>query len=332
MYTTAHARPDTALAARIVRSVPMRYAGGADPSLDRPSHVRAASALARAGDRLAVVQDDANFVALVDPRTGEAEAVALPAGEGGVRLFDDGRGNKRFKLDLESCLVGRVGGREVLLALGSGSTPVRERIAVVDDLEGPAPAARLVDASALYGILREMRGFSGSEMNVEGAVVLPGGTLRLFNRGNGAAGGGHLPVDATCDLDLDAFLAWLDDPSLPPPAPSHVIQYELGEIGGCRLTFTDAAAFEGRVYFTASAEESPDATRDGPVAGSAIGVFDTDGSGRWARVIGEDGAPFDGKVEAILLRDARSAWLLVDRDDPDAASELCEAALDGPWT
>ena len=51
---TARARPDPSLAARVVRSVPLLYAAGADPSLDRPAHVRAASGMARVGDRVAV--------------------------------------------------------------------------------------------------------------------------------------------------------------------------------------------------------------------------------------------------------------------------------------
>ncbi|MGZ3477188.1 MAG: hypothetical protein ACXWUG_26785, partial [Polyangiales bacterium] len=44
----------------------LRYGLGADPSIDRPAHVRAASAVVRMGTRLAIVQDDASFLALVD--------------------------------------------------------------------------------------------------------------------------------------------------------------------------------------------------------------------------------------------------------------------------
>src|SRR3712207_3817046 len=88
------ARHDPALETRVVRRLPMRYAAGADATLDRPAHVRAASGLVWHGPRLVVVQDDTNFLALVDPATGLAESIALPAGEGGRRQFDDGRGNK----------------------------------------------------------------------------------------------------------------------------------------------------------------------------------------------------------------------------------------------
>jgi uncharacterized protein DUF6929 len=321
-------RADPALGARIVRAVPLRYAAGADPALDRPAHVRAASGITRVDGRLVVVQDDANFVALVDPETGLAEPVTLPAGEGGLRQFDDLRGNKRFKLDLEGCAVAREGEEEVLLALGSGSLPPRERIVLLRGIGRARPEARVADASALYARLRACTGFAGSELNVEGAAVV-GGRLRLFNRGNGAAQDGLLPVNAACDLDLAHLLAYVDDPSsVPPPEPEDVVQYEIGEIDGLPLTFTDAAVHAGRVWFTAAAEASPDAVRDGPVAGCAIGVLEGDG-GRWTELRDADGRRFAGKVEGLLPRDASSGWVIVDHDDPTRASELCEVELAG---
>jgi hypothetical protein len=68
------------------------------------------------GGRLAVIQDDANFVAFVDAESGDVDALALSPGEGGARCFDDARGNKAHKLDLEACIVH--GSR--LIAFGSG--------------------------------------------------------------------------------------------------------------------------------------------------------------------------------------------------------------------
>jgi hypothetical protein len=323
--------PGAAMRARIVRRLPMRYAAGADPAQDRPPHVRAGSALARVGDRLAVVQDDANFVALVDPATGLARPVALPRGAAGLRQFDEGRGNKRFKMDLEACAaVPDVDdpGRTMLLALGSGSAERRERVVLLRGLDGPGPEVRVVDAPALYERLRARRDFSGSQMNVEGAVVI-GERLRLFARGNGAPKDGVLPVNATCDLDLARLLAYLRDPaSANPPDPADVVQYDLGEIGGERLGFTDAALVAGRVWFSAAAEDSPDAYHDGPVAGSALGVLD-EGGGRWTELVDEEGRRFAGKVEGLLPRGETSAWVVVDADDPDRPSELCEVELEG---
>ena len=55
---------------------------------------------------------------------------------------------------------------------------------------------RLFDATALYDVLAADRAFSGSELNLEGAVV-DGPSLRLFQRGNGATIDGREPIDAT---------------------------------------------------------------------------------------------------------------------------------------
>jgi hypothetical protein len=324
---------DPALTARVVRSVPLLYAHGADPGEDRPAHVRSASGLLRAGGRLAVIQDDANFVALADPATGQASAIALPAGDGGLRQFDDVRGNKRFKLDLESCvMLSHPAGGATLVAFGSGSTAFREKIVVIRGIESSGPDVRVVDASALYALLRAETGFAGSELNVEGAA-LTDGALRLFNRGNGAPRNGLLPVNATCDLDLSKFLAFIDDPSAaPPPLPCGVTQYDLGGIGGLALTFTDAAEWGGRVLYTAAAEASPDATRDGPVAGCAIGIIQG-GEARFAVVEVAGGARYAGKIEGILPHPEHPGhfWAVIDRDDPAAPSELLEVELGGGW-
>ena len=77
---TIRARLVPSLSARILRTVPLLYADGADEALDRPAHVCSASGIVRVARRIAVIQDDANFVALIDPETGFAHAVTLPAG------------------------------------------------------------------------------------------------------------------------------------------------------------------------------------------------------------------------------------------------------------
>ena len=327
------ARRDDALRARVVRGVPLVYAAGADPALDRPAHVRAGSGLAWIGGALCCVQDDANFVARIDPATGISQPLVLPAGEGGLRQFDDTRGNKGFKLDLEACTAVPDGrGGEMLLGLGSGSSPRRERILRVADVGAPHPYVELREAITFYARLREAREFSGSELNVEGAVWR-GGHVLLLNRGNGAAVDGYSAVDATCEVDWAALLAYLDGPGgNPAPAPQSIRQYDLGTIDGWRLGFTDAAAVGDALVYTATAEASPNAVDDGPVAGSALGVIGADGDVRWTELEYATGGRFDGKVEG-LARGTRpgTMYVIVDRDDPHRPSELCEVELAGDW-
>jgi hypothetical protein len=322
--------PDPALRATVVARTPLRYAEGADRALDRPDHVRAGSSLARVPGGLAIVQDDANFVALLAP-DGRVHAVTLPAGDGERRQFDDGRGNKRFKLDLEASFSALVGGESWLVAFGSRSMRARETVAIVRGWERGAPSPTLVHVPALYTALRATAAFAGGELNVEGAL-LDGDRVRLFNRGNGAARDGRLPADATCDLAWPALLAHLASPAaVPPPEPHDVVTYDLGTIDGVRLTFTDAIAWRDRVLFLAAAERSADATVDGPVAGAAVGVIDRDGRTRWAPLHSADGQRFPGKPEGLAIADDGTLTLVLDVDDPERPAELCAVVLAGEW-
>jgi hypothetical protein len=51
-----------------------------------------------------LIQDDANFVAFLEDGGESVHSISLPAGTGGHRQFDDRRGNKAHKLDLEACV------------------------------------------------------------------------------------------------------------------------------------------------------------------------------------------------------------------------------------
>jgi hypothetical protein len=336
------AERDPSLTARVVRRVSMRYSAGADPASDRPAHVRAASGIAWVGSRVAVIQDDANFVALVDPATGLADPVALPPGAGGLRLFDDGRGNKADKLDHEALTSIESAGETLLVALGSGSTRLRESIALISSLDAPEPVIRVVVVGQFYSALRASTGFAGSELNVEG-VVHVASRLRLFGRGNGAVLGDVRPVNATCDIDWAALRAHIAQPDhTPSPAPLDVIQYDLGSLGESRLTFTDAAlgwsAGENvrPVFYLAAAEASPDVTRDGEVTGSAIGLIEERGgetTARWTELRGQLGHRLTLKAEGIAVVPHSPGRLLVvvDPDAYDQPSELLEVHLAGPW-
>ena len=328
------ARPDSMLDACLRRRRPLLYSAGPDADDDRPTHVRAGSGLAWLGGRLCVVQDDANFLALCDLSSGAVEATALPRGAGDRRLFDETLGNKPDKLDLEACVVAEVDGVEVLLALGSGSTSRWEHVALVHlPGGGSAPVVRMIHAPALYTALRQRPELCGSELNIEGAVLLPSGHVRLFQRGNGAPGGGLMPVDATCDLPWDDLWSYLQGLRADAPSPEDVTQYALGQMQGVRLTFCDATlAPGGRILYLAGAEDSPDTVQDGEVCGAAVGVI-ARGGARWAPLADEDGELLAVKAEGVALHpeDPRLALVVIDADDPDAPSELLEVELEGPW-
>lgn len=281
-------------------------------------HPRAASGLAWVGEegarRLALVQDDACSIALVDPRAGLAEAIILP-GLAGARRFDPGHGDKRDKPDLECCLGLRRDGVEVLLAFGSGSTGRRERVALVER-RGARWAGRFVEAPGLYRALREEPRFAGAALNVEGVVAV-GEYVWFLQRGNGGA---HPALAAVSLEGLWRHLEGGEAPALEAVHPA-----ALPAIEGVPLGFTDAALGAGdTLVWLASAEASPDTYDDGAVLGSVVGVGD-----RAALICEEDGEPFLGKAEGLALAGGRRVWVAVDPDDPATPAELLEVEL--PW-
>jgi hypothetical protein len=324
---------DPALSARVIDRAPLYFSGGADALTDRPAHVRAGSGLARVLGALALVQDDSNFIALVDPTAPQAaRAVILPPGPDGRRQFGDAIGNKHLKLDLEACFATETT-EPLFVALGSGATPARETVVLISGWATGALDTRVIPAPDLYGQLRAATGFAGSELNIEGALLL-GPTLRLFSRGNGAARGALQPLNATCDLPWPDVLAHLEHPAVrPAPEPTRFTKYFLGALAGVPLGFTDATAWGHRVLFTASAENSPDTVRDGHVSGSVIGFIDPAGTPRWAPITDAAGVHVPEKAEGLLMADADAAelWVVADVDDETRPSELWRVRLRGPW-
>jgi hypothetical protein len=307
------------------------YVDGAAPERDRPPHVRAGSGccfidVPGVGRRLAVVQDDAAFIALVDPKSGRVDGIDLPARAGGRRQFDKARGNKMDKLDLESIATITVGGAPGLLAMGSGSDRVREAFVLVR-FEAGGPIVEELAAPAFFAQLKRQAEFAGDELNVEGMVV-DGDRVRFFNRGNGA---GHA-VDAVGEVSLTQLLAHLRDPLLHAAPPLQKVRgFDLGrDAAGTRLTFTDATKHpDGRTLFLAAAEASPNAVDDGDVTSTALGVLGDDGAWTLTPLLDERGGPLRDKVEGLAVdpADPRRVFIVVDKDDAAAPAELLQVRL-----
>ncbi|HEX8441065.1 DUF6929 family protein [Archangium sp.] len=285
------------------------------------AHVSAASGLVRAGKWIHVVADDSLYLATF-PAEGEAPGRLLRLFPGELPLEPKAR--KALKPDLEAlCLLGGLpfAPHGALLAVPSGSTPVRMKgalmpLAADGSLGGEV---REVDFTSLYAQLTRELG----PLNVEGAAVA-GARLRLLNRGNGDVG-----ADAVVDLDAGRVLRTLEaGEALKPDVVRTVRRWELGKAGNVRLSFTDAAPLpDGRVVFTAAAEDTRDAYADGAVMGSAVGVLAPDGSPLFL-----DGVDAKVKLEGVDARveGGRIHLLLVaDADDPAVAAPLFETVLEG---
>lgn len=302
----ARAHRDAALSARITEIVPL-------------DGVRAGSALIQVGARLLLVQDDAFTLVWVDP----SGAGGRPALTRQVLESDGGPLAKALKPDFEAALLGPGG---VAYVLGSGSKPTRRRVARLDTAAG---RAHVLDADPLY---LAVEAALEETPNLEGAVLLfHQRAVRLFHRRAGTEG----RAGATIDVTLDGLEG----------GPARVLGVARWDLGALQrdlgpgeaprevpLSFTDAAPGpEGRLFYLAAAEDTPNAVDDGPVIGAAVGVI-RGGEARWAPLLDVDGAPTERKAEGLALaEDGRSGFVVTDPDDASRPAELCRVVLEGPW-
>jgi hypothetical protein len=280
--------------------------------------VRSGSALVRFGKRLALIQDDALWLAWLDG-DGELKAESLTTDASGERLFYD----KRKKPDFEAAAV-VAGAPERLLVFGSGGLASRERVAILSESQ----AVRLVEATELYANLRRELALAGAELNIEGAFV-DGTRLVLCSRGNAAPSGDIEASDATVELQLTELMAYLDAPRVTPiPRLGQIQRYQLGQLDGVSLTLTDAALHRGRRYYVAAAEASADAIADGPVYGVSLGVLS--GDPHYALIEDESGGLLREKVEGLTPVPDSDDWLaIVDADDVTKPSNLLRLRCHG---
>jgi hypothetical protein len=301
---------------------PLLYDHGAHPLEDLPAHVRAASSIRRQGNRLVILQDDVSALAVLYPSTGSTYPILLPAGPEGARVFDDARGNKKLKLDLEACIV-LPDGR--LVAFGSGSSPQREKIVTV--APGKGAMAQQMSGGDLYAGLRVHSDARGARLNIEGAVV-QGEWLRLLQRGNGKRG--FEPWNAILDVALDKFLGWLDGRHPFPPV-HRILEVHLGDLAGVPFGFTDAAVTDdGRVALIACAEDTDDPLIDGPVMGCRFGWLDADDqSVAMTDVVNGDGQLTHLKLEGIEVRTGSGTVfdVVADMDRGDEPAQIAELVV-----
>jgi hypothetical protein len=312
--------------ARVIARHEMTYREGPSDGEDRPPHVRAASGLSAFRECLAVIQDDANWLALIGADQ-QVTAVALPPSPNGDRVFSEKRGNQGDKYDLEACVTVGSGDNLELVGFSSGSQPEREWVLRVREDKSGRLRAEFVEAPAFYAAMRKDKSFSGAGLNIEGALALDHDHIRLFQRGNAEACDGLVPIDATADFSWAALCDHLTAPDRQSPPPlSNLRTYDLGTLGSVRLTFSDAEHLaNGRVLFSASAEDP----ESGSIKGSVLGIIEADGDARWTHLSDEEGKPFNGKIEGLTLdaNDRRKVYFVIDDDDEDTPSRIFHAVV-----
>lgn len=285
------------------------------PAEGAPAHVSSASGVARRGDFIYVIGDDLLDLAIFR-MSREAPGRLQRALRG--EMPEDPEERARRKADLEALTMLPPFGEAAygaLLGLGSGSGKDRDRgfvwpLAPDGALDGDPWE---IDLSPVYDLLRE----TAPDLNIEGAAAV-GERLWLFQRGNTEQG-----LNLVAELDLDDVMRSIQgDRRIDCDELAAVRGYDLGELDGVPLTFSDATPLADElVVFTASAEDPG----SGNIRGSVVGTIDRDGKVERLRTIDRK-----WKVEGVYASiDARVIDFLFvcDQDDPDTASPLLSAAM-----
>jgi hypothetical protein len=276
-----------------------------------PSHLSAASGVVRRGVFAYVIGDDLLDLGVFD---------LSGAGPGRLREVLATSGDDKPDLEALTALPpfgnSPFGG---LLGLGSGSKESRDRgffwsFEADGSLRGEP---RAIDFKPLYDKLRAELG----EINIEGASVFAD-RLWLFHRGNR----GDAP-NTVVELALEPlFESLAGDLVVDSEELLEVRAYELGDLDGTKLCFSDAAPlFDRLVVFTASAEVDSEGSDDGAIRGSVVGTIDAEGEvhrlrqidRRW-KVEGVHAAVDTGVIDFVFV---------CDQDDDAVPSPLLTATM-----
>lgn len=310
-----------------------------------PAHVAAASGVAVAGSWLHVIPDDAQALAsfafkthphyhsnpvqskVGTPQTEHLAANARPgyfhsSSPGRLHLLfeeaplpPDEHERKRLKPDLESLALVPFKDYGALLALGSGSSELRQRgiIQPLSSLGEPQGKPTIFDLSPLY------RALPYRSLNIEG-VACTNNQLWLAQRGNSAEG-----YNAIIALNLEGCLrAALEQLPWSERLICDIIPVDLGLLKGVPLTLTDLSAYgKNRLLFSAAAEDTDDPYHDGAVVGSLLGSFNIET--QELKLLAID-SPW--KIEGIEAIGQGEVLMVTDGDDPLKPALLLKAEID----
>ncbi|MGH2828507.1 MAG: DUF6929 family protein [Actinomycetota bacterium] len=275
----------------------------------------AASALLKVGKNLLVLSDDERQMAVFDAESDEP-GYLIRVMSGKTPPSADERAD--HKPDFECMALFAPFGRfeqGAILGLGSGSAPDRDKgtLLLLTDDHRPREPFEVVELGELYERLRE----DLDDLNIEGSAVV-GDDFRLMQRGNGPKG-----RNARVDVELTAVRHALDQrEQLPATSVTGIEFYELGQVRGVPLCFSDASPLpDGRMAFIASAESS------GGHLGSSIGLMESDGTVSFNEPIDHE-LKLEGLVARVTDEGQVHLLMVSDADDPDSPSPLMETYLE----
>lgn len=287
---------------------------------NRHAHLSAASGLVQVGKWLYVVADDENHLG-VFPFDSVNKGTLKELFPGELPLLYEER--KAEKPDLEVLTLIPPSAHHAhgaLLALSSGSKKLRTKGIIIsfnksgelqDDVE-------IIDLTNLYDEIKKDIG----KLNIEGAVIIDKDII-LFQRGNKKN-----KINATIQIPINQFFNYINpsEKKLTHNLEVNITHYDLGDIDGVPLCFTDATVLENSdIVFCAAAENTSDSYLDGTCMGSAIGIIKINSElykieqvDQIIKIEGIEAKIVDNHIELLLVTDA---------DDENIPAQLYSAIL-----
>ena len=286
------------------------------------AHLSAASGMWMTNNTLYVVADDELVLGVfstLEDKPGQTLTI-IP----GV-LPEDVKQRKAAKPDFESLTCLPACSRYpygALLAFGSGSTEQRKRgmLWSFNQQQQLTDEPQLFNLQAFYQPLEQVF----ADLNIEG-VVVQGSCLKLWQRANN-----QHRENAVIEYKLSDLYAVLDGKSdTLTIQPQRIDYYDLGEVAGVPLTFTDAYALDdGACLFTAAAENTDNSYLDGECVAAAIGLIDAQRQLRWLKPV-QPVYKLEG-ISAKQVGDRLHIYLVSDADDADVPAQLLETLIEHP--
>ncbi|MES2431757.1 MAG: hypothetical protein V4556_12530 [Bacteroidota bacterium] len=206
-------------------------------------------------DTAYIIGDDATGVYRLNLKTYDQKKIPMA----GLN-FNQYREPKPVKHDFETASFASWNGNEYLLSFGSGSNATRDSMLMIKLAD--SNGNKIISLQNFYSRLQSATSTISKEWNIEGATV-DKDMLILLNRGN----------NMIIQFKINDFLFYLLNDNMPFPA----IEYhsiKLPAIQGHEARLSGACSLEDtHILFSASVEDTPDWTKDGPVLGSFIGIY-----------------------------------------------------------
>jgi len=196
---------------------------------------------------------------------------------------------REVKHDFESAVLVFWNGHEYLLAFGSGSGDIsRDSMLMVSTSD--VTDSKIISLKDFYSRLQSLTLSGNKEWNIEGATVQKD-QLILFNRAN----------NMIIKFNFNDFISYLFDDNAQFP-PIEYLKIKLPFIQNHEARLSGACTLEDtHLLFSASVEDTPDWTKDGPVLGSFIGLYSLPDSAVVASYLLQDdrGVPLKEKIESL---------------------------------